>query len=195
MVAGSPTGRRVPFACNATWCRATRADSRLPETSSSPPPIPRASWVDSFQPDLSPIGIDATRASPMVIGLAHDAVEYQTVVWETHHPSGALVDNVFNTREDLERPAAVLRHLDVEEEPTIATIRVESRGDLLTLPDLHDGPRLEIETEGRRLRQVPAKIRKRIASAQALEGIVEPELQTIAPYTQCRPEGSPKDCP
>src|SRR4029450_6449111 len=45
------------------------------------------------QPDLPPVGVDATGAEPMVVGLAGDAFEDDAVTREGEHLAGTLVDN------------------------------------------------------------------------------------------------------
>jgi len=80
----------------------------------------RPAGVDTFQPDLPPVGIDASRAEQTAIrctGLANDRIQDDAGALHLLHLSRFLVDDFGHAFQNLIRPPAVWNQFSVNIKP------------------------------------------------------------------------------
>jgi hypothetical protein len=88
---------------------------------------------DPSQPGLSPVGIDRPGAGAVVIARADDAFEDHAVARDRQHPSGLLVDDLFDSTQHPRPPSAVLEHLPVEAKSLRRVTLVQRRAKISSL--------------------------------------------------------------
>src|SRR6476659_1840307 len=95
-----------------------------------------AAIVDTCEPDLPPVWIDAPGAkqSPRAhVAAADGTLQHDAVSGQRDHLSGLLIDDLVNALQDPELLPAVLHHLGIEMQAAILAARVQ-RGFDLFLP-------------------------------------------------------------